>query len=179
MKAGTKRILEILMVGCISVMSVLVFGNVVLRYAFNSGITLSEEISRLLFVWLTFLGAISAMHEKAHLGVDTLVKRLSPRGRRLCRIASDLLILLCCAIVVLGGWRQAVVNLDNLSPVAGISNAWLYAGAVVAGLGIASYVLSSIWRAITGRLSDSELIQVAESEEHVDGLSKDATGGQR
>jgi TRAP-type transport system small permease protein len=61
-------------------MVVLVFGNVVLRYGFNLGITVSEEISRWLFVWLTFLGAIVAMREHGHLGVDTLVKRLPASG---------------------------------------------------------------------------------------------------
>jgi TRAP-type transport system small permease protein len=55
---------------CLAVMVVLVFGNVVLRYLLNTGITVSEEVSRLLFVWLTFLGAIVAMREHGHLGVD-------------------------------------------------------------------------------------------------------------
>ncbi|NDY93052.1 TRAP transporter small permease, partial [Ideonella livida] len=49
--------LEWALVGLLAVMVVLVFGNVVLRYAFNSGITVSEELSRWAFVWLTFLGA--------------------------------------------------------------------------------------------------------------------------
>ena len=64
-------------------MVVLVFGNVVLRYAFNSGITVSEELSRWLFVWLTFLGAIVALKEHGHLGTDMLVGRLpaSPARR--------------------------------------------------------------------------------------------------
>ncbi|NDY93911.1 TRAP transporter small permease, partial [Ideonella livida] len=48
-------LIEQLMVGLLAVMVVLVFGNVVLRYAFNSGITVSEELSRWAFVWLTFL----------------------------------------------------------------------------------------------------------------------------
>ena len=63
-------------------MVVLVFGNVVLRYAFNTGITVSEEVSRWLFVWLTFLGAIVAMQEHGHLGVDMLVARLPTPARR-------------------------------------------------------------------------------------------------
>ena len=42
-------------------MVVLVFANVLLRYGFNSGITLSEELSRWLFVWMTFLGAVVAL----------------------------------------------------------------------------------------------------------------------
>jgi hypothetical protein len=45
---------------CLAAMVVLVFGNVVLRYGFNSGIAVSEELSRWLFVWLTFMGASSA-----------------------------------------------------------------------------------------------------------------------
>ena len=65
---------------CLAVMVVLVFGNVVLRYGFNSGITISEELSRWLLVWLTFLGAIVAVREHAHLGVDTLVRMLPPVG---------------------------------------------------------------------------------------------------
>ena len=67
---------------CLAVMVVLVFGNVVLRYAFNSGIAVSEELSRWLLVWLTFLGAIVALRRHAHLGLDTLVRALPPRGRR-------------------------------------------------------------------------------------------------
>jgi TRAP-type C4-dicarboxylate transport system permease small subunit len=66
------HLLKIAMVLCLVVMVVLVFGNVVLRYGFNSGITVSEEISRLCFLYLTFLGAIVAMREHLHLGVDSL-----------------------------------------------------------------------------------------------------------
>ena len=36
------RALKGIVAGCLAVMVVLVFGNVVLRYAFNSGITVSE-----------------------------------------------------------------------------------------------------------------------------------------
>ena len=77
------RILKCTIAVCLAVMVVLVFGNVVLRYAFNSGITVSEELSRWLMVWLTFLGAIVALREHAHLGVDTLVRALPPRQARI------------------------------------------------------------------------------------------------
>ena len=55
------KVLEAVIAVFLLVMVVLVFGNVVLRYGFNLGITVSEEISRWLFVWMTFLGAIVAM----------------------------------------------------------------------------------------------------------------------
>ena len=50
------RALDMLSGLCLAIMVVLVFGNVVLRYTMNSGITVSEELSRWLFVWLTFMG---------------------------------------------------------------------------------------------------------------------------
>ena len=85
------RLFSVLMVACLALMVVMVFGNVVLRYGFNSGITVSEELSRWLFVWMTFLGALVAMREHAHLGTDMLVARLPParqegllRARRTC-----------------------------------------------------------------------------------------------
>ena len=42
--------LKFLIVVCLAPMVILVFGNVVLRYAFNLGISVSEEVSRWLFV---------------------------------------------------------------------------------------------------------------------------------
>ena len=73
--------LKAVIAACLAVMVVLVFGNVVLRYGFNSGITISEELSRWLLVWLTFLGAIVAVREHAHLGVDSLVRMLPAPGQ--------------------------------------------------------------------------------------------------
>src|SRR6266702_7218851 len=87
---------------CLAVMVVLVFGNVVLRYGFNSGIAISEELSRWLLVWLTFLGAIVALRQHAHLGVDTLVRALPPRGRFVCFVVSYLLMLYADSLLILG-----------------------------------------------------------------------------
>ena len=61
------RLLTALSVISLAVMVVLVFGNVVMRYGFNSGLTLSEELSRWLFVWMPFMGAIVALNERTHL----------------------------------------------------------------------------------------------------------------
>ena len=81
-------VIDTLLAIALAVMVLLVFGNVVLRYGFNSGITTSEELSRWLFVWLTFLGAIVAMKEGAHLGTDALVSRLPVRGKQVFFVLS-------------------------------------------------------------------------------------------
>src|SRR6059036_2757500 len=102
------RLLKLIIVLCLAVMVVLVFGNVVLRYAFNSGITVSEELSRWLFVWLTFLGATVAMKEHTHLGMDSVVARLPPIGKKICFLLSHLLMLFAVYLFFVGTWAQTV-----------------------------------------------------------------------
>ena len=51
------HITNTLMAISLGVMAVAVFVNVVLRYGFGSGVAASEELSRLLFVWMVFIGA--------------------------------------------------------------------------------------------------------------------------
>jgi len=80
------RLLKVTIAACLAAMVVLVFTNVVMRYLFNSGIPTSEELSRWLLVWLTFLGAIVALRQHAHLGVDTLVRALPPLGLELWHV---------------------------------------------------------------------------------------------
>ena len=107
---------EALLVLALAAMVLMVFGNVVLRYAFDSGITVSEELSRFLFIWLTFLGAVAVMRQGGHLGFDLVVRALPRAGRQACRIVSDLLMLGCCVVFLLGAWSQTVLNLSNLAP---------------------------------------------------------------
>ena len=99
----------------------MVFGNVLLRWVANSGIQISEEMSRFFFVWLTFVGAVVVMRDNAHLGVDAFVARLGPRGQLACMVASDLLTLFCCAVFFWGTWQQSGINATNVAPVTGIS----------------------------------------------------------
>ena len=104
------RLLEALMVLLLALMVVLVFGNVVLRYAFDSGITVSEELSRWLFVWMTFLGAIVAIKEHGHLGTDMLVARLPKAGKKACLIVGHLLMLYVTWLLSDGSLTQTKIN---------------------------------------------------------------------
>jgi TRAP-type C4-dicarboxylate transport system permease small subunit len=143
------RALELTIVACLAVMALLVFGNDVLRYGFNSGIAVSEELARLLFVWLVLLGAILATRQHAHIGFDSLVKSLPQRWKKFVVVFTGLLMLAACVIFVVGGWQQTSINLDNSYPVLGISYAWLYGSAIVFGIGMGISVVFNIWDALT------------------------------
>ena len=158
-------LLKVLIALFLAIMVVLVFGNVVLRYAFNSGITVSEEVSRWLFVWLTFLGAIVAMREHAHLGVDSLVKRLPTAGKKACLVVSQLLMLYATWLLLVGSWQQTMINWDVAAPASGLSTGWFYGVGIVFAVSTGLILLSDLYRALTGKLSDADLVMVKESEE--------------
>lgn len=132
----------------LAAMVVMVFGNVVLRYAFDSGITVSEELSRFLFVWLTFLGAVVVMRQGGHLGFDMVSRALPRAGRQGCRIISNLLMLLCCWLFLRGAWAQTLLNLDNAAPVSGLPLGWAYASAVVCASGLGLLVAVDLLAAL-------------------------------
>jgi TRAP-type transport system small permease protein len=157
--------LELLVVVCLVAMVIMVFGNVILRYAFNSGITVSEEMSRYCFIWLTYIGAMIAMRERGHLGVDTLVKHLPVAGKKACLFASEALMLLCNGLFMLGTWKMHELQVTNVSPVVGISMIWIYGVGYVVGGVMALFNLDVLYRLLTGRLREDELVQVVESED--------------
>jgi TRAP-type C4-dicarboxylate transport system permease small subunit len=150
---------------CLAVMVVLVFGNVVLRYVFNSGITVSEELSRWLMVWLTFLGAIVALREHAHLGVDTLVLMLPPIGKRICFVLSYVLMLYADWLLLAGSWKQTLITAGDRAPATNLSVGLFYGAGVVFGVSAGVILLYDLWRVLTGAASEQDLVAVRESEE--------------
>jgi TRAP-type transport system small permease protein len=162
---GYSRMLELLIAAMLAVMVVLVFGNVVLRYGFNSGITMSEEVSRWLFVWLTFLGAIVALKEHGHLGSDMLVSRLPATGKKICLVVGQLLMLYITWLVLQGSYTQARINWDVQAPVTGASVAIFYGAGVVFAISAGVLLIREIWRALSGQLKEADLVMVKDSEE--------------
>ncbi len=146
------------MVAMMAVMIVLVFGNVVLRYAFNSGIAFSEEASRFVFMWLTLTGALLVMRDKAHLGMSTIVSRLGEPGQRLCRFISDAGALACCLLLANGAWKLVVIGMDDMAPVTGVPIGLVYACLLFSSLGMAGLLLHSLWRLVSGRMPRAELV---------------------
>ncbi|MGL5445891.1 MAG: TRAP transporter small permease [Rhabdaerophilum sp.] len=151
------RGLEALLVTLLAGMVVMVFGNVMMRWFADGGLTFSEEMSRYFFVWLTFIGAVVVMRENAHLGVDTLVRALGPRGRYICMIASDLIVLACCVLFFWGTWKQAPLNYTNIAPVTGINMLWVFGVGFFTSIGIGVMVLLRLIRALTLTLRPGEL----------------------
>lgn len=177
------HLLKIAIALMLALMVILVFGNVVLRYGFNLGITVSEELSRMLFVWLTFVSAIVAMREHGHLGMDTIVSKLPPVGKKACLILSQVLMLYATWLFLQGSWQQTEISLNvkATAPVTGMSMGWFYGTGVLFSVCAGLILMNDLYRVLTGKLRDDELVMVKESEElaELEGLQKELAEQER
>src|SRR5690606_1134104 len=87
------RIGEFSLVICIVVMFFPILLNIILRYAFNSGIVSSDEIARIAFIYMTFIGGAIAFIEGQHIGVEGLPSMVSPHIARPLKLVALFLIL--------------------------------------------------------------------------------------
>jgi len=142
------RLLDLLSALALAVMVVLVFGNVVLRYGFNTGITVSEEMSRWLFLWLTFMGATAALQQRAHLGTDARLPRV---GRLICAGVSQVAMLFISWLILQGAWAQMQINMETRAPVTGLSVGIFYGSGVLFGASALVIGALLLWHTLHGR----------------------------
>ena len=152
------KCVEWVLVAMLAIMATLVFGNVVLRYGFNSGIVFSEEVSRFLFMWINLIGALVVLKDHGHLGVTSLVEKLGERGQRICRFIADALTCICCLLLVHGTWKQVIIGMDDNAPVTGIPMGYVQLSLLFSGIGMACVLAYSLWRQLTGRMPREELV---------------------
>jgi TRAP-type C4-dicarboxylate transport system permease small subunit len=159
------RLLHATIAICLSCMSIFVFGNVVLRYFFNSGITWAEEASRYLFIWLIFLGAIVASRENAHLGVDSLVRMLSVVNRRRVFIFNNILLAVTMGLCADGAWKLTLLTMSQTSASMDLPLSYVYVSGFICSVAMALIALFNLYRLLTHKIDDNELIMTVDSED--------------
>ena len=144
-----QRMADNAMALALAVMAVSVFLNVVLRYGFGSGVAASEELSRLLFVWMVFLGAAAAYPAGEHMAFTSLVGllRRRPLAFKAATLLIRLLVLLACVLLGRGAWQQVVVGMDSHSVVLKAPAALLPLPALLCAIAIGAMVVWEIIKA--------------------------------
>jgi TRAP-type C4-dicarboxylate transport system permease small subunit len=151
----------------LALMGLLIFTNVALRYLFNSGLTWAEELSRFLFVWTVFLGAIGALKDNNHLGFTSLVQKLPPFGKKICFIISNTMVLGTLWVLFQGSLKLTMMTSHTLSPATGIPLSYMYIIGIISSVGMFLVVCCNIYRAIFVKGAVERLVVLKESEEEV------------
>jgi len=163
----TRRLaqLELAIGTCLlAVIVVLVFSAAIMRF-FGHPLIWSVDLAQLLFIWLCFIGATKAMREKAHIGIDLLVRRLGHRARLAVEIVVTLVILAFLALLAVEGYRLTMLNRQRLFGDSGLSYAFVTAAVPVGSLMLAVallYNLAGAWR----RRRDGHSLVYSRSDPH-------------
>jgi TRAP-type C4-dicarboxylate transport system permease small subunit len=101
-------------------MTLVVVLQVICRYLLGASLTWSEELARYSLVWITFLGAGTAMKRRAHMGLEAAVGWLPPKVQELAKLVTLLSILGFLGVATVQGVRLALFNMSQHSPAMGI-----------------------------------------------------------
>jgi TRAP-type C4-dicarboxylate transport system permease small subunit len=148
------RALSQLVEGLLLVMMVLlcldVFLGVFSRYVIGRTFTWYDEIARLLFVWIVFLGAAVGVRRAAHFRLHLLIDRMSPGGRRIAHVIGVLALIGFGLVLIQQGWKLVELGQFQRTPVMGLSKQWIYASVPAGGILIILYSLPHLGRALWG-----------------------------
>ena len=124
------------------------------RYFFNAPTVWAEELSRLIFVWATFLAMATLLHHDQHIRVTVVTDLLGPAGRRVARVATLIFVLALAVAVIFYGAPIALNSLERgrtTGTMMDLPNWWAQAAIPLAFLLLALQTLLELVRAVSGR----------------------------
>ncbi|MBC2605265.1 TRAP transporter small permease [Pelagicoccus albus] len=114
-----------------------VLWGVISRYALGQQAKWSEELARLLLIWVALFGASVAFSMKAHLGLDYFAEKLHPAAGKLNSVIGAAISLAFAIIVFLfGGWvlmKQAIDSGQTMVALP-LGMWWKYAALPISGI---------------------------------------------
>ena len=132
------------------VLSVDLLLGVFSRYVLVRTFTWYDEIARVCFVWLTFLGAAVGVKRHAHFRLLIIVDRLSPQLRQSTVILLPLVVILFAGVLIQQGLVFLELGKLQQTPVMGMPKTWVYVAIPIGGALMNLYSLGQLWRAIRG-----------------------------
>ncbi len=117
----------IILIGFVSVMTGVVFLQVLYRYVLTQPLHWSEELARYVFVWLSILGATLGLQKRGHFGLEIFFRMFPQKMRRLVGFLILLLVGVLVVVILVSGVELVEKTASQESPAMGIPMGWAYA----------------------------------------------------
>jgi len=168
------KTVEIMIAVFLAVMISLVFMNVVARYLFSAGFVWSEEIARLCFIFIIYLGSIEAMRDNRHLMIDTVLTKM-PKPVQVALYAMTQIVIAWLMIVLTrGAWGLVLQNRRNVWIATGFPSYVVHFFGVILGVSITIIAVFNLIRLFVLKTPVSDLIKIREEGEHADLAAADS-----
>lgn len=126
-------------------MVVIIFAQVVARYALSNSLSWSEEIGRYIFVWMTFIGSAIAVRNKLHVALDMFVVRLPRSLQKLCLMISYVSMMIFTGVVIYGGYKFVLKGSNQISAALQLPMHYVYLVLPIGGGLIFFYLLKNFY----------------------------------
>ena len=116
-RKGFVKALEVLVMAMVAGLTLTVLWGVFTRFCLGKQAAFTDELARILLVWVSLVGAALAFCEKAHLGVDFFVVKLHPQARKTLSMLVQLIVMALAVVVfIAGGWGLAMGQMGQQLP---------------------------------------------------------------
>jgi TRAP-type C4-dicarboxylate transport system permease small subunit len=139
------KILEIVTIIILSVITVMVAVEVVLRYGFGTSLYIAEEFTRYALVWMVFLACSLAIADKSHIRVEFFVNFFKGKNRAWVNLLAQLLFIVFLTFLIVEGMVALPFQFGQIIPTLNISMFWFYLALPVGGALMILNLLPQIW----------------------------------
>jgi TRAP-type C4-dicarboxylate transport system permease small subunit len=153
LKALLVRLLNGALILAVAVLVLDVLWGVATRYLLGEQSSWTEELARMLLIWVVLLGSAVAYGGREHLGLDYFVGRMDPVSRRRTAIVTDLVVLFFAVSVLLGGGYRRVYDtfeLGQMLMALGIGKGFVYLAVPVSGAFFVLFGVESLMETLWG-----------------------------
>lgn len=150
-------------------MTLLVFWEVILRFAFGTGVTWIQEATLHLSAWFVLFGVSYGLKVGAHIGVDAFVRLFRPLGQRILTGIAAALSLVYCGLFIYGSWvyldkmRMIGIPLEDIDVPTWIAHSILLIGLIFLSIRL----LGLFWQVLAGRATGFQKVDEAEESMHL------------
>lgn len=139
------KVMQLICITILGIMVLLVLWQVAARYFFNNPSTISEVLTRYLFVWLVMLTATFVFGQREHMYIAFVQNLFPPKVKRAINIIIELIVIFfALAVMVYGGIRITGMQMVQLDPTLQIPVGYVYAIIPLCGVIIALYCLYNL-----------------------------------
>ena len=152
------KLLEITVILVIGFLVLDVLWGVFSRYVLKNQSPWTEELARMLLIWVSLLGAAIGFIRGSHLGVDYFVGKLSERKQVIGQIIVYLLVVCFASLAMIyGGIRLVVLTLSmgQVSPALQLKMGYVYLAVPISGFFILIFSIETIIRNVSNLLNKS------------------------
>ncbi|MCL1992173.1 MAG: TRAP transporter small permease [Spirochaetes bacterium] len=154
------RVIEILIAIFLGGMILVTFLNVLGRNLFNIGFVWSEEIARLCFIFLVYLGSIEAMRDNRHLLIDTFLLKLPKIGQTAVYALTQLCAIYIMQIITRGAWGLVVQNRHNVWIATGFPSYIVHLFGCILGVSIILISIANLVRLFYFKIPVADLVRM-------------------